>query len=102
MRKIELDSLNWMTAHDFYNALLSALGSPANHGHNINALVDSMIWGGMNAVDPPYVVRISGATQLSKDVREHIKLAQNALIEGRAEFRVLRGRDVEVQIEIVD
>jgi RNAse (barnase) inhibitor barstar len=60
MRWIELDGGSWTTALDFYTALLGALGAPKGHGRNINALIDSMIWGGMNAVEPPYTIRIRG------------------------------------------
>jgi hypothetical protein len=54
MRIIELDTLNWRTGLDFYRHLLAALGAPKGHGHNLNAVVDSMIWGGMNTVEPPF------------------------------------------------
>jgi hypothetical protein len=101
MRKIELDASNWMTWRDFYDALLFALGAPEYHGRNINALVDSMIWGGINKIEPPYSIRITETGRLPKDVHEHIELAKNALAEGRAEFRALRGRDVQVQFEII-
>ncbi|MBC9884143.1 barstar family protein, partial [Bradyrhizobium sp. INPA01-394B] len=39
---------------DFYDALLAALGAPEGHGRNLNALIDSMVWAGMNAVEAPY------------------------------------------------
>jgi RNAse (barnase) inhibitor barstar len=99
MRDIELDATNWTTAQDFYNALLSKIGAPKFHGRNINALVDSMIWGGINKVDPPYTVRIRGVAQLSKDVRDHVELAENALRQARAEFHARNGREVQVQFE---
>ena len=48
MRRIELDAKSWMKILDFYQDLLKALGAPEWHGRNLNALIDSMIWGGIN------------------------------------------------------
>jgi RNAse (barnase) inhibitor barstar len=42
---IELDAKEWKTVHDFYDALLAALGAPEWHGDNVNALNDSIIGG---------------------------------------------------------
>jgi len=100
MRDIELDATNWTTVQDFYSALLSSIGAPEWHGRNINALVDSMIWGGINKVDPPYTVRIRGTAQLSRDVRNHVELAKTALGKARSEFRVRKGRDAQVEFAI--
>jgi len=98
---IDLDATNWVSAHDFYDALLPALGAPPQHGRNVNALVDSMIWGGMNKIEPPYTIRICRAGQLPKSVLDHIEVAKTALLEARADFRAIRGRDVRVHLEIV-
>jgi hypothetical protein len=51
VRTIDLDASNWKTIDDFYDALLPELGAPDWHGHNANALNDSVIWGGINAVN---------------------------------------------------
>ena len=99
MRVIELNAANWNTADDFYSALLASIGAPKSHGRNLNALVDSMIWGGINAAEPPYVVRISGVAKLPKDAHREIEMAKRALAEARTESRTLRGRDAEVSIE---
>src|ERR1700722_2411436 len=95
MRQIDLDATNWVTVDDFYNALLHALGAPYRHGHNINALVDSMIWGQVNELDPPYRICIHGVAKLPMEVRDHIELAKNTLLEARAD------NDVEMQFETV-
>jgi RNAse (barnase) inhibitor barstar len=99
MRDIELDATNWTTVQDFYNALLTKIGAPERHGRNINALVDSMIWGGVNSVDPPYRVRIRGVAQLPKNVRDHVELAKSTLRRASAEFRARKGRNAQVQFE---
>lgn len=65
-----------------------------------DALIDSMVWGGMNAVEPPYTIRIFGVGKLPGDVRGHVKIAKEALAKGRMDYRNRRGGDVEVAIEI--
>jgi hypothetical protein len=99
LRIIELDATNWATVLDFYAALLAALGAPAWHGRSIDALVDSMIWGGINAVEPPYTIRVRGLAGCSKEIVEEVELARTALNDARAEFRSLRGHDVEVLLD---
>ena len=101
MRTIELDATRWTTAWDFYNALLPALGAPTWHGQNINALIDSVIWGGINAVEPPFTIRIRHIGGSPKDVIDEVELAKHALSEARAEFRAQHGRDVDVQLETI-
>lgn len=102
MRHIELDGTKWKSVHEFYDALLRALGSPELHGRNINALVDSMIWGGINRISPPYTVRIYGISSVPKDVRDHIQLARKTILEARSEFRRLRGSEIDVEFEVVE
>lgn len=100
MKIIKLDATKWKTVIDFYKALLASLGAPDWHGISPDALVDSMIWGGINAVDPPYEIRISRVAEAPKDVREAVELAKEVLADGRAEYSAQRGDDVEVSIEI--
>ena len=100
MRIIKLDATKWNTFDDFYNALLPSVGAPDWHGQNLNALVDSMIWGGINAIEPPYIVRITGAAKLPKNIRDHIETAKTALAQGRTDYQKLRGGDINVAIEI--
>ena len=101
MRTIDIDATEWKTVDDFYDALLSAVGAPKAHGRNLNALTDSMIWGGLNAVEPPYTVTISGTANLPKDVCNEVEMARQALAEDRSDFRRIRGSDVDVTMNIV-
>jgi len=101
MKIVELDAANWTKELDFYNALLPALGAPQGHGYSTDALVDSMIWGGMNKLEPPYTVRIRGVEKLSEAVLDEIESAKKALSKGREYFRTQKGRDVEVSIETI-
>lgn len=100
MRIIELDATKWKRVPDFYDALLAAIGAPKSHGRNANALIDSMIWGGINAVEPPYTIRISGTAILPKDLREHVELVKQDLASGRLDYQRREGGDVGVSIDI--
>jgi hypothetical protein len=99
MRFIDLDATKWKTTLDFYESLLSAIGAPKGHGFSPAALVDSMVWGGMNSVEPPYTVRISGMATLPHDVRDDVEEAKELLAAGRRYYQSSRGGDVEVAIE---
>jgi hypothetical protein len=98
---IDLDASKWKTVVDFYDALLAAIGAPKEHGKSPDALIDSMIWGGINAVDPPYTIKISGTAELPRDVYNHVELVREELAEGRKDYQNRRNNDVEVAIEIV-
>ena len=99
MRVVELDAAHWRTAQDFYDALLAALGAPEGHGHSVNALIDSMVYGGMNAVEPPYTVRIKNLKGAPKDILTEMGYLKESLPGQREWFRKLKGRDVEVYLD---
>ena len=99
MRVIDLDAGGWRTVPDFYDALLEALGAPAWHGRSIDALLDSMIWGGINAVEPPYTIRIQHIAAAPKDVADKIELVKQAITQARSDFQAQNGRDVHVKLE---
>src|SRR5580693_4282422 len=100
MRAIELDAADWTSASDFYEALFAAIGAPSWHGRNVNALVDSMIYGGINATTAPYTIRVKGCANLPADARTEVELAQHALAEARQDYRASRGHDIEVLLEL--
>lgn len=98
MRTIELDATKWKTVLDFYDALLAGIGAPEWHGKSPDALIDSMIWGGINSVTPPYTVRISGLSAAPQQVRDEIQLAGDMLMNGRIYRKRHEGDDVDVSI----
>ena len=100
MRIIELDASKWKTVADFYDALLAAVQAPKGHGKSPDALVDSMIWGGMNAVEPPYTVQISSLSTAPKEVRDHVQLVSDVLVDGRIYRKRHKGDDIEASIVI--
>lgn len=100
MKIIELDGGNWRTVLDFYHALLPALGAPDWHSEGINAAIDSMIWGGINSVSPPYRVRVLNAHKLPSTIRREIEALAAAIVAHRADHRHMHGRDVDVEVEL--
>ena len=75
MKRIELDGSAWLTANDFYSALLVEIGAPDWHGRSIAALIDSMIIGDINAVEAPYSVVVRNWSEAEES-------AQIALVDG--------------------
>lgn len=97
---IELDGKNWQSILDFYDALRTVLGSPDWHGAGIDAMIDSMIWGEINEVEPPYTVRLVNTRQLPKEIRDEIELLKQELETARLDHRDREGRDVQANFEI--
>ena len=42
MREIIMDGKGWNASDDVYDAFFEAIGAPSWHGHNFNALRDSI------------------------------------------------------------
>ncbi len=100
MRTIELDAGNWRTVHEFYDALLAELGAPAWHGRSIDALIDSMVWGGINSLAPPYRVLVSGVESIPREIRNEVELASRALNEAGLERQRRQAQKADVTFEI--
>ncbi len=101
MQIIRLDAENWKTVLEFYDALLVALGAPEWHSQSIDAMIDSMIWGEINAVEPPYTVQIRNLRKASRDIVDEIELLKRCIADGRAEFHARKGQDIEVKFELL-
>ncbi len=91
----------WQSIGDFYNSILPELQAPERHGANLNALVESMVWGGINKLDPPYKVEILNSEKVPQDVLEEIREIADFTLESCAEFRERKGRDPGVSFNIV-
>jgi RNAse (barnase) inhibitor barstar len=100
MRIIELDAGGWATPLDFLDALRHAIGVPEGHGLDVDALVDAMVRGGMNSVEPPCTIRIVGATNVNSKIKTEIETLAQALENTRLWRTNHRLGDVEVAIEI--
>lgn len=89
VRLIELDARSWQTIEGVFEALLAALGSPEWHGHNLNALHDSL-YGGMNEVEPPFTVIVNGTTEANAAVASFLVDVEDVFNAARRDF----GHDV--------
>ena len=69
MREILLDGERWTAADDIYSAFLRAVGAPGWHGHNFNALRDSISVGQINEIEVPYVIKIRNFSSIGTDAK---------------------------------
>ena len=79
MRVFTLDASEWNTPTDFYDSILFVLEAPHWHGSNVNALIDSMVYGSINGVEPPYKIWIKGAANLPSKVKTELGYLVEAL-----------------------
>ncbi|MEO7658643.1 MAG: barstar family protein [Pyrinomonadaceae bacterium] len=93
MKAIELNARSWQTADDFYISLLPNLGAPQWHGHNLDALWDSIARGGINEVDPPFVVRVVNLNRT--ELKEYLLSVQRMFREAKEE-----GIDIELELPL--
>ena len=70
MKELSLSGSTWQTTNDFYTAFFAAVGAPDWHGRNLNALSDSIGTGGINIIETPYAIKITGLNQMSSEARE--------------------------------
>lgn len=54
MKELVLNAAEWNTSDDVYDGFFKAVGAPAWHGRNFNALNDSIANGNINEVEVPY------------------------------------------------
>ncbi|MBO9575444.1 MAG: barstar family protein [Sphingobium sp.] len=97
MRTIELDASNWRSFPDFYEALLAGLGAPDWHGRNLDALIDSMVYGGINTIERPFRIQVIGVATAGKDAVDELRNAIVALVEEGAEC-VISGDCASIEI----
>jgi RNAse (barnase) inhibitor barstar len=69
MQEIVLSGANWTTPDDFYNALLSSLGAPDWHGHNLDALWDSILGNDISRIKPPFRIQVTGIDAMPSECR---------------------------------
>jgi len=85
MPSIELDASGWRKSEDFYRALLPELGAPPWHGHNLDAIEDSIFTGGINRVEPPLHIRVSGTEALADEMKAFLRKVEDIFVERRDE-----------------
>lgn len=95
MREITLDGSRWTSPEDIYNSFLTAVGAPAWHGHNLDALQDSIAAGQINSIEVPYKIKIKHFGRIGAGARG---MADNFV----QLIRELRDSGCPVDIEIED
>ncbi|MFA5965680.1 MAG: barstar family protein [Sphingomonas sp.] len=83
--KIVIDTSDWKDLQDFYRAILKELGAPDWHGHNINALIDSVVYGDINSVEPPFLIILKGLASRSDGILEIVEREIGLLMEAKAD-----------------
>jgi RNAse (barnase) inhibitor barstar len=58
VRELVLDASTWNNADDVYDSFFRAVGAPAWHGRNLDALNDSIAGGDINKTEVPYRIVI--------------------------------------------
>ena len=99
-KRIEIDGNKWRHVGDAIIGLRVALGAIPSHGNSIDAFIDSMVYGGMLEVDPPYLIIVSNVQ--SPDAAKFIKELSQELVEARAWRKEHYGDDVDVSVSLVD
>jgi Barstar (barnase inhibitor) len=75
MKILELDASGWKTPLDFYDGLFAAVEAPWWHGTNLDALIDSMVHGDINAIEPPYKIVVTGTDTMSASAASELAAA---------------------------
>lgn len=101
MKVVEIDASACRTVKQFAAELKRAIHAiEAVHGDSVDAFVDSMVFGVMSDLAPPYVVRVTGLKRGS-DPERFARTLANAIGQARVERRTRKGEDVEVSLQIV-
>jgi RNAse (barnase) inhibitor barstar len=95
VRRIELDAAGWRVEADLWNALLSSLGAPAWHGHNYDALWETITevadYGraedqAINSVQPPFEIIVIDTGSLTPLLAQRLEDISKLLEEAKAEY----------------
>ena len=85
---LTLDGSSWLTKDDVYASLLGALQAPGWHGHNLDALEESLSEGGINGINPPLMITFSGSQHMGPEAlaaaRRIVELCDRLAEEGIA------------------
>jgi len=93
VRRIDLDGSRWASVDDLFTALLCRLDAPGWHGHNFDALRDS-ITSDINGVRPPYQIVVRRAETLPPMWRRRFRAVSDIFNDAERE----RGVDVSFRV----
>ena len=98
MKTVEIDATRCANPKEFARLLHEAIQAIPGHGSSIEAFVDSMVFGTMSELSPPYTIVVLG--DLRPEVRAFAADLSNAIGQARVERRRRRGDDVEVSLKV--
>ena len=88
--KIFIDWKAISTEGEYYNSLLEQLKAPDWHGHNLDALADSLINGDINGVEPPFCIINLNVQEVSAELTPFFQKVGGIYSEARDSGRVIR------------
>jgi RNAse (barnase) inhibitor barstar len=94
VKELVLNGAEWVGRDDVYESFFRAVGAPSWHGRNLNALIDSIETGQINAIEVPYRVVIQNYSRIGPDAGKMASDFVDLLREMAA-----RGCPVEVRME---
>ena len=94
MRLIRLDATKWRLEDDIWPDLLRALEAPDWHGHNLDALWDTIREGAsqmpeghyINGLQPPFHIEVTGLDRAPREVRLLLGRIRSVIDEARKEL----------------
>lgn len=98
MKVVPLDASGVKTAKQFAKLLQEAIDAIPGHGSSVESFVDSMVFGTMSNLAPPYRIEVTGA---SGEVEAFAHRVAEAIGQARVERRTRRGEDVEVSLRLM-
>ena len=98
MKTVEIDASGCRNPKEFGRLLQEAIQAIPGHGSSIEAFVDSIVFGTMSDLAPPYTIVVAG--DLRPEVRAFVADLSNAIGQARLERRTRRGEDVEVILKL--
>ncbi len=100
---INIDVSLWRDRRDVYETILLEIKAYPGHAVNINALVETLTWGGpeFSEIQPPFVIRLHNTRMLSPELLESIR-ALKGLVDECGDIRCHHeGKDLRSEIQIL-
>lgn len=99
VRRFELDASRWKTEDDLWQALLACLGAPAWHGHNYDALWETVTEAAdfglrdrmINHVQAPFEIIVMNASRLGPHLASRLQGIAKVFGDARAEYGLVVG-----------
>lgn len=83
MKEITLDASMWRHREDFFDALLPAIGAPAWHGRNLDALADSSGGDDILAIPGPFRIEITNSRSVPSELRDYLSKFEGIMADLR-------------------